>query len=82
MTRFQVYILESEKDQKHYTGYTKDLERRLIEHNEGRVQSTRNRRPLKLIYTETFSSSVEARKKEKFFKTRQGRRELKKNTGK
>jgi len=44
-----VYVLESEKDKKLYTGYTKDLEIRFEEHQKGRVDSTKHRRPIKLI---------------------------------
>jgi putative endonuclease len=47
-----VYILKSGKDGKNYVGYTTDLKKRLALHNEGKVQSTKNRLPLKLIYFE------------------------------
>jgi len=49
---FYVYILESLKDQKHYTGYTNDLKRRLEEHKKGLSFSTKFRLPFKLIYFE------------------------------
>ena len=55
MTYF-VYILTSLKDSKRYIGMTSDLNRRLNEHNSGKVKSTKNRRPLELIYTEEFTS--------------------------
>ena len=35
-----VYILESEKDDKHYIGSSNDLKRRIEEHNKGIVEST------------------------------------------
>ena len=47
---YYVYILQSQKDNNFYTGYTKDLKKRLKEHKSGDVKSTRNRRPLELIY--------------------------------
>jgi putative endonuclease len=47
---FYVYILHSEKDNNLYTGYTNDIKRRLSQHNYGEVNSTKYRRPLKLIY--------------------------------
>jgi len=50
MSFYYVYVLQSERDGKFYTGYTKNLERRFEAHNNGKVQSTANRRPLKLIY--------------------------------
>ena len=55
MTYF-VYIFTSLKDSKRYIGMTSDLNRRLNEHNSGKVKSTKNRRPLELIYTEEFTS--------------------------
>jgi putative endonuclease len=47
-----VYVLLSQKDDKFYIGFTSDLERRLKEHNDGKAQSTKSRRPLKLLYYE------------------------------
>jgi len=75
--KFIVYVLRSEKDSKRYIGVTSDLNRRLSEHNRGKVASTRNRKPLKLIYTEEFISKKEAMSREKFFKTGKGREWLK-----
>ena len=74
---FYVYILRSEKDGKRYIGFTANLERRLSEHQTGCVTSTKNRRPLQLIYTEEFSNKLEAEQREKFFKSGQGRAQLK-----
>ena len=62
MTYF-VYILTSLKDSKRYIGMTSDLNRRLNEHNSGKVKSTKNRRPMKLIYTEEFDSKEDAMKR-------------------
>ena len=58
-----VYILTSLKDSKRYIGMTSDLNRRLSEHNSGKVKSTKNRRPMKLIYTEEFDSKEDAMKR-------------------
>jgi putative endonuclease len=60
------------KDGRLYTGYTTNLENRLKDHNEGHTKSTRNRRPLELIYSEKFESKKEAMEREKFFKTPEG----------
>ena len=43
-----VYILSSSKTGRYYTGSTDDIERRLKEHNYGKVLSTRNGRPWSL----------------------------------
>ena len=61
---YYVYVLQSERDGKFYTGYTEDIVRRLWRHNQGYVASTRNRRPLKVVYTEPCESLVVARRRE------------------
>ena len=58
-----VYVLKSAKG-KHYIGSTKDLERRLIEHNCNNVSSTKNRGSFKVVYKEEFKTRTEARKRE------------------
>jgi putative endonuclease len=70
---FSVYILHSQKDNKRYIGYTQNLERRLNENNNGICKSTKNRRPLKLVHTESFKTKSEAMQRERFFKTGKGR---------
>jgi predicted GIY-YIG superfamily endonuclease len=47
---FYTYILQSNKDKQFYTGYTDDLQKRVKEHGDGKVASTKNRLPLKLVY--------------------------------
>jgi putative endonuclease len=78
MANYYTYILISEKDQKRYIGSTSDIEKRIKEHNQGIVKSTKNRRPLKLIHTEEFNTKKEAMKREKFYKSGIGREYLKK----
>ena len=77
MEKYYVYLLLSIKDKRTYLGSTTDLNRRLSEHNRGKNISTRHRMPLKLIYHEEFDTLIQARRREKFLKTRSGRRELK-----
>ena len=44
-----------------YTGWTNDLERRLAAHNAGTASKyTRSRRPVELVYAETFRTREEA----------------------
>ena len=73
MNYFYVYILYSEYDNKFYTGYTKDLNSRLHEHKSGNVSSTKNRRPLKLIYWEGCLNQQDATRREKYLKSGNGK---------
>ena len=74
---YYTYILQSEKDGKMYTGYTKDLKLRFEQHNNGKVESTKDRRPLKLIYYEACLSREDATHREKYLKTFHGKMFLK-----
>lgn len=67
-----VYILRSVKDGKHYVGSSDDLKRRLREHNEGRVESTRPRRPLSLEAYIAVREEAVARSLETYLKTGSG----------
>lgn len=75
---FYIYVLKSTKDNKTYIGWTPDLKKRLVEHNSGLVNSTKPRRPLKLIFYEAFTDKKDALLREKFLKTGWGRIHLKK----
>ena len=72
-----VYVLKSDKDKKFYVGYTKNLRKRIEEHNKGIVKSTNHRRPFKLVYYEACFNSYDALKRERYFKTSWGKRYLK-----
>lgn len=74
---FYTYVLHSEKDKKMYTGFTKNLKLRFEQHEKGRVKSTKNRRPLKLIYYEACINQEDATKREKYLKTYLGKMFLK-----
>lgn len=76
MTYF-TYVLQSQKDGKLYIGWTDDLEERLSNHNDGEVDSTRERKPLKLVYYEGCLSKEKAIAREKQLKTGFGRKYLK-----
>jgi putative endonuclease len=75
---FYIYILQSKLDNKLYTGFTSNLRKRLSEHNSGGVVSTRNRRPLELIYYEAYKKKEDALRREKFLKTTKGKLQLRK----
>lgn len=70
---YYTYVLLSKKDNKFYTGYTKNLNLRFKQHNEGKVASTKNRKPLKLIYYEACLNQQDATKREKYLKTYLGK---------
>jgi putative endonuclease len=74
---YYVYVLRSKKDGELYTGYTKDLRDRLEQHNNGKVESTKSRRPLELIYWEGCLNQQDATKREKYLKSSWGKRYIK-----
>ena len=73
---YYTYVLQSDIDGKFYAGYTKDLKLRFDQHNKGLVESTRNRRPLRLIYYEACLHQGDALQRERYFKTYNGKRFL------
>ncbi len=74
---YYVYVLRSLKDEKNYTGYTKNLKLRFEQHNKGLVESTKNRKPLVLIYFEACLNQQDATHREKYLKTHYGKMFLK-----
>jgi putative endonuclease len=60
-----------------YVGFTDDLRRRYYEYSQGKVKSTKNLRPLKLIFYETFINKNDAVRREKYFKTDKGKKMIK-----
>ncbi len=73
---YYVYLLQLHNGEV-YTGSTKDLRRRIGEHNEGKVTSTKHKRPLKLILYEGYLLRSDAERREKYLKTTEGKRFLK-----
>ena len=72
---FYVYILQSEVENgRLYFGFTKDLKRRLKEHNQKLNFSTKPYTPWKLIYYEACLDKLDAERRERYLKTSQGRR--------
>ena len=74
---YYVYILQSKRDKKLYTGFSNDLRKRFNEHANGKVFSTKNRSPLALIYYEACLNEQDARSREKYLKSGMGKRYLK-----
>jgi putative endonuclease len=55
-----VYVLKSQKDNKHCIGSTSDVNKRLAFHNAGLQRSTRSRIPFLLVYYEELETQQEA----------------------
>jgi putative endonuclease len=74
---YYTYVLQSLKDNQFYTGFTENLKLRFEHHLKGRTESTRQRRPLKLIYYEACVHIEDAIRREKYLKTYHGKMLLK-----
>ncbi|MCB4808987.1 GIY-YIG nuclease family protein [Tamlana sp. 62-3] len=61
MFSYQVYILKC-SDSSYYTGITNNLERRFLEHQNGikRDCYTYKRRPLEIVFSESFNDVLQA----------------------
>ncbi len=68
-----VYILESLVDGTYYIGYSENPIVRLQDHNGGRARYTSRKRPWKMVYTEQYSTKVEAIRRERFLKKQRNR---------
>ena len=75
MKRFYyVYILVSEVDNEtHYSGVTRDLNARLLDHNRGKCSHTTKHRPWKIETAIAFRSEAKARRFERYLTTGSGR---------
>lgn len=74
---FYTYVLKSLSDNNLYIGWTSNLKLRVYKHNFGKVKSTKNRRPLELIYYEACRGKDKAIAREKILKTGFGRKYIK-----
>ncbi len=74
---YYVYVLFSKKDRQLYIGYTNNLKKRIREHRELKVNATRYRHPLVLIYYEAYLRWRDAKQREKYLKGGNGRAQLK-----
>ena len=73
---YWIYVLESKLDGDRYVGYTSNINQRLKEHIDGKVPSTKEKRPFKLIYIEGCLNRNDATRREQYLKTTDGRRFL------
>ena len=74
---YTVYAIRSLKDESIYVGMSSDVSTRVGYHNLGYVFSTKGHRPYVLIFTEECSDRIEARKREKYWKSGIGKEKLK-----
>jgi putative endonuclease len=74
---YYTYVLQSLKDSQFYAGFTENLKLRFEHHSKGQVESTWQRRPLKLIYYEACLRIEDAIRREKYFKSYHGKMFLK-----
>ena len=76
--KFYVYAISSLKHNYIYVGLTQNVENRVKRHNDGRERTTKYYRPFVLIYTEVCNTRLEARVREKYWKSGVGKEKLKK----
>ena len=63
-----IYVLKSDVFNRIYIGSTKDIDTRVVQHNQGKTPSTKSYRPWRLIYNEAFQTKHEALIREKQMK--------------
>ena len=78
---YYTYILKSINYDKLYIGSTENLRQRLGDHNSSKSNFTKSFMPWKLVYYEAHISKTFAIKAENFYKTGQGRRQIKRKLG-
>ena len=71
---YRVYILKSQKDGSYYIGHTLDIDSRLERHNQGRVKSTKGKRPWTLAYHEEYPDRSSAMAREEDIKKRKSKK--------
>jgi putative endonuclease len=67
------YVLKSLRDKKLYLGRSDDLRRRIVEHKKGKVDATKNRLPIELIFYEAFKDKSDAIEEKVISKQRKGK---------
>ena len=76
--KYFVYAIKSQVDSRIYVGFSRDVLKRLEEHNSGTTKSTKGYLPWELVYCEIIIGRASAREKEKFLKSGYGKEILKK----
>ncbi|MEX8548681.1 MAG: GIY-YIG nuclease family protein [Mucilaginibacter sp.] len=70
---FYTYILQSEKSGRYYIGHASNLEERLGRHNGGKVTTTKNKGPWKVVFFETYETKAAANSRELYIKSMKSR---------
>lgn len=70
---FIAYVLRSLKNSQLLCRIYDNLQQRIETHNKGNVAFTKTKRPWKLILAEAYISQEDALRREKYFKTTQGK---------
>lgn len=73
---FWVYAISSLKRNYIYVGLTSDLESRVARHNNGYEKTTKPYRPFVLLFFEEVTTRIEAREREKYWKSGIGKEKL------
>ena len=74
---FYTYVIESSSSGILYVGYSSNLKRRMREHQNGKCATTSRMGKLELVHYEAYKSEADARRRELYLKTTQGKRMLK-----
>jgi len=73
---YYIYVIESKSNGDLYKGFTRDINRRVKEHNSGITESTKTGIPWRLVYCEVMINKEDAIKREKYLKSGWGRKYL------
>ena len=75
---YTIYAISSIDKNYIYVGLTSDLNARIKRHNKGYEKTTKPYKPFVLIYSESADNRIEARKREKYWKSGTGKEKLRK----
>ena len=65
---YHAYILRSQSTGRFYVGHTENRGTRVVEHNNNRTMSIKNRGPWVLVYSEEYATRSEASQRERQIK--------------
>jgi len=70
---YYTYILQSSKSKKFYFGFSKDLKKRFVLHNSGKVFATKPYLPWNLVWYCAFTTAKQAKDFELYLKSGSGK---------